>query len=218
MRILFSSSSGAGHVQPVLPLAVAMRERGHDVRWFTAADGTRWVRAAGIHIAEGGATGPERMAEYQRRWPEHATLRGQERAAKMFPFLFGAVTAHAAFPRLFEVAREWRPDLVVSEAADFAAPIVAAAIGVPQVTTGMGPSFRSTWWRWVGSVRPRLGRGWSGAAPIRRSVRPPVHRRVPAIDAAGRPRLHRTHRTAAAAVDDRRRLAPERCCPPSHRD
>lgn len=78
------------------------------------------------------------MAEYERRWPEYAALRGEARVEKTFPRLFGAVTAQSMFPGLLEVAREWQPDLVVSEAGDFAAPVVAAALGIPQVTHAFG--------------------------------------------------------------------------------
>lgn len=168
MRVLFSSSSGAGHVQPVLPLAVAMQDRGHEVRWATALDGAHWVRAAGIEVVECGVTGSERMAQYEQRWPAYAALRGEARAEKMFPRLFGAVTAHASFPRLLEIARDWQPQLVVSEAGDFAAPVVAAAIGVPQVTHGfglvvpehrvaLGAEFAATLWAEVGLEPRSLG-------------------------------------------------------------
>ncbi|HVM07489.1 MAG TPA: glycosyltransferase [Acidimicrobiales bacterium] len=138
MRVLFSSSSGVGHVQPVLPLAIAMRDRGHDVVWATAEDGCEWVRSAGVDTHVAGTAMGERMAQFAQRWPDVAAMRGEERAEKMFPLLFGAVTARAAFAELLELANQWRPDLIVSEAGDFAAPVVGAAIGVPQVTHGFG--------------------------------------------------------------------------------
>ncbi|HUP86222.1 MAG TPA: glycosyltransferase [Acidimicrobiales bacterium] len=138
MRVLFSSSSGVGHVQPMLPLALGMRARGHEVRWVTAEDGCHWVRGSGIDAAAAGPTTRERMAEYERRWPAYAALRGEARAEMMFPRLFGDVAAHAMFRPLLDIARRWQPELIVSEAADFASPVVAAAMGVPQVTHGFG--------------------------------------------------------------------------------
>jgi len=138
MRILFGSSPGTGHVQPMLPLALALQARGHEVLWATGPDGCEWVRGAGVAAAEVGLPTRARMVEYRRRWPESAALSGEESVAYMFPRLFGAVTAGASFMPLLALAREWRPHLVVSEAADFASPPVAAALGVPQVTHGFG--------------------------------------------------------------------------------
>ncbi len=54
MRVLFSSTSGFGHVQPMLPLAAAARDRGHEVLWATADDVRPRVEAAGIPTASGG--------------------------------------------------------------------------------------------------------------------------------------------------------------------
>lgn len=138
MRVLISSTPGIGHVQPMLPLALQLRDRGHDVLWATGRDGCEWVRAAGLAAAPTGLRAEERMAEYRLRWPEAASLRGDALADHMFPRLFGAITARAAFPDLLAVAREHRPEVVVSEAADLAAPIVAAGQQVPQVTHGFG--------------------------------------------------------------------------------
>lgn len=167
-RVLFSSSPGAGHVQPLLPLALALRARGHDVLFATASDGCGWAEAAGIDTVVVGIDSRSRMAEYERRWPAFAALRGEARVEKMFPRLFGAITAHAAFPGLCETAESWQPQVVVSEAGDFAGPVVAAALGVPQVTHGFGlvvprervelaAEFAAPLWQEVGLEVPRFG-------------------------------------------------------------
>lgn len=57
----------------------------------------------------------------------------------MFGKLFGAIAAPAMLDDLAPVALEWRPDLVISDAAEFAGHIVAAELGVPSVTKGFGP-------------------------------------------------------------------------------
>lgn len=138
MRLLVSSSPGLGHVQPMIPLAVEMQRRGHDVVWAVAADASPWVQQAGIATVVAGRSARDRRAEFDRRWPEYAALRGEALAEKMFPRLFGEVTAEALFGPLLEAARSWQPDLVLAEAGDFAAPVVARAVGVPNVTHGFG--------------------------------------------------------------------------------
>ena len=56
----------------------------------------------------------------------------------MFGKLFGAIMAPAMLADMVPVALEWRPDLVVTDAAEFAGHIVAAELGVPSVTKGFG--------------------------------------------------------------------------------
>ena len=80
----------------------------------------------------------ERQAEYRSRWPESAALVGKALPDHMFPRLFGAVSAPSMLDDLTPVLDYWQPDVVVHDAADFAAPILAAMAGVPNVTHGFG--------------------------------------------------------------------------------
>src|SRR5262249_39240564 len=138
MRLLFSSTGGYGHLLPMLPLAVAARERGHHVLWATAREACRAIEAAGLGAAPAGASADHCLAEYARRWPEAAELEGRSATTHMFGRLFGAVAASAAAPDLERLARAWKPDLVVHEAAELAAPAVAAALDIVSVTHGLG--------------------------------------------------------------------------------
>jgi UDP:flavonoid glycosyltransferase YjiC (YdhE family) len=56
----------------------------------------------------------------------------------MFPRLFGAVRAEAMLADLLPVARAYSPDLLVSDAAEFAGPIAAAVVSAPNVTLSFG--------------------------------------------------------------------------------
>ena len=62
MRVLFSSTSGYGHVIPMLPLAHAFREAGHDVLWATTEQAMPLVAASGIEAVASGASGAEEAA------------------------------------------------------------------------------------------------------------------------------------------------------------
>lgn len=135
---MLSSTAGYGHVMPVLPLAVAARERGHDVLWATAAEACPLIEAEGIAAAPAGLSAEACLAEYARRWPEAAELEGRAAAAHMFGRLFGYVAAAAAAEELQRLVHDWKPDLVVHEATEFAAPAVAAAAGIQSVTHGFG--------------------------------------------------------------------------------
>lgn len=73
-----------------------------------------------------------------RSFPELLELPPEQRPDAMFGKLFGAMATPPMLDGLESAALEWRPHLVVADAADFAGHIVAAMLGVPSVTKGFG--------------------------------------------------------------------------------
>lgn len=69
---------------------------------------------------------------------------GPELPGYVFPRLFGTITAQAQFPELLDIARAWRPSVLVHDAGDLAAPIVAAALDIPNVCHGFGTVIPAT--------------------------------------------------------------------------
>ncbi len=83
---------------------------------------------------------------------------GSQLPGYVFPRLFGDVTAAAQFPDLLEIARSWQPSVLVHDAGDLAAPVVAAAIGVPNVCHGFGTVIPPTT---VAAAAERTERLWA---------------------------------------------------------
>jgi UDP:flavonoid glycosyltransferase YjiC (YdhE family) len=138
VRVLLSSPGLVGHIHPLVPLASALRTRGHDVRWATGPDGCERVQRAGFDALTAGLSQEERFTQFRSRHPEIIDLPPHERPDFMFGKLFGEISAPAALADLLPIVRSWRPELVVNDAAELAAPIAAAAIGVPHVTHAFG--------------------------------------------------------------------------------
>lgn len=138
MRVLFSSTSGYGHVIPMLQLASAVQARGHDVLWATSAQATPLVTAAGIESVAAGAHGAEEDALRANVRSRALLLDGRDRSAWVFPRMFGAALAPPMARDLIEIAGDWRPDLLVHEQAELGAPLVAAVLGLPSVTHAFG--------------------------------------------------------------------------------
>lgn len=121
MRTLFVSGSFMGHVNTLMPLALAARDAGHEVVF---------------------ATGPDLVAEVQSRglstWSvglPHATM-----CAGRIPPSWLAYFEAAAGHRLHELlalALAWRPELVIHEETELAGPIVAALTGSKAVIHGL---------------------------------------------------------------------------------
>src|SRR4029078_6906474 len=109
MRVLFSSTSGYGHVIPMLPLAHAFRESGHDVLWATAEQATPLVTASGTDAVASGASGAEEAAVRAAVRDQGEELAGPARAAFVFPRMFGEALTPPMAADLVGIARDWGP-------------------------------------------------------------------------------------------------------------
>ena len=138
VRVLVTSTAGQGHIHPMVPLARSIAARGHDVLWATPADGVEHVQRAGITAVAAGPAALAGPAQLRARFPEVTALAPEDVPEVGFGKLFGAIAAPAILADLAPVALDWRPDLVVADAAEFAGHIMAAELGVPSVTKGFG--------------------------------------------------------------------------------
>ena len=138
MRVLFSCTANEGHVAPLVPLARAFAELGHEVAFATAPAMEDRVRSAGLTTLAAGLDRTQielQMREYRRRL---LAFTPAERRPLAFTWRFGHVEAPAKFPDLLQVAGDWRPELLVHDASELSAPPVAAALGIPTVNQGYG--------------------------------------------------------------------------------
>ncbi|MFE2096631.1 nucleotide disphospho-sugar-binding domain-containing protein [Streptomyces sp. PTD9-10] len=136
MRVLMLSTPFPTHFTPMVPLAWALKGAGHEVTVAAQPDVTDAARAAGIsavdigdrfhgldllqrHLPPGvrplelmGPTPPEKMAGATKLWEIHAR------------YLLDAY---------LEFARDWRPDLIVSEQMELTGAVIGKVLGVPSV-------------------------------------------------------------------------------------
>jgi len=139
MRVLITTPASLGHLQPMVPLARVMADRGHDVLWMLPANGVAEVERRGLRAAAASAELQIGPAVAMQRYPELRGLSPEDVPKVMFGKLWGAMAAPPMLAGLAPRALSWRPDLVVSDAAELAGHIVAAELGVPAVTKGFGP-------------------------------------------------------------------------------
>jgi UDP:flavonoid glycosyltransferase YjiC (YdhE family) len=157
MRVLFSSTSGYGHIYPMLPLAKAFLGAGHEVLWATGARDV--VAAAGIEAVTAGLAGAalgEVGAALNRRAGQ---LPPPERAAFMFPTMFAEAFAPPMAADLLPLARDWRPDLLVHEQGELASPLVGALLRRPSLTHAFGGAVPAAF---VAEAGERLAPLWAG--------------------------------------------------------
>ncbi|HEY5882836.1 MAG TPA: glycosyltransferase [Nakamurella sp.] len=144
MKILFSGWPAYGHLLPMVPLARAAVDGGHDVLVVSGADVRALIERHGLPAAVAGPTLAEAYAaaaeanraagldtEFGRMGPEQQALA----AARHF---FGAAALRRV-PELFELIGRWRPDLIVHDTLELAGPTVAEVVGIPHATHSYGP-------------------------------------------------------------------------------
>jgi UDP:flavonoid glycosyltransferase YjiC (YdhE family) len=138
MRVLVASTAGSGHVFPVVPLARALRDAGHDVLWATGAEAAGTLGRAGIPMVVAGLDAGARRAAAEPRLAHLPSLPVPERRPVLASVLFAEVGAPAMAADLRPILDRGRFDLVVAEVLELAAPALAMARGIPHVTVGVG--------------------------------------------------------------------------------
>jgi UDP:flavonoid glycosyltransferase YjiC (YdhE family) len=122
----------------MVPLARAFVETGADVCWACASEVRGGLAEAGFETLPAGLGDAPAWDEFYRSFPEVRSIPIEDRPLFMFSRIFGKVRAPSMLPDLLPIVRAWKPSIIVHDAAEFAAPIAAAATGVPNVTHSFG--------------------------------------------------------------------------------
>ena len=147
MRVLCTCVPGYGHFHPMVPLALALQERGHEVAFATAERFCPRIAAAGFEALPAGLN-PGQMVERA-----VASSAGED-AWRFGAHMFAGVAAPAKLPELVRIADAWRPDLVVHDVTDFAGPPAAPAADAPSVAHSLGPMFPIEFHRLAAELLP----------------------------------------------------------------
>ncbi|GAA5165693.1 MULTISPECIES: glycosyltransferase [Amycolatopsis] len=151
MRLLISAVPVAGHLLPLLPMATAARDAGHDVAVLSSMDLRDLVAPFDVLVA-----GPSIRVQREttvRRLGRDWTAPGPE-AAEMF----AGTRVDMTFPPALERARQFAPDLVLCDPLDFVGPMIAAALAVPWAAHGISgglpaPFHEALDHRWASELR-----------------------------------------------------------------
>ncbi|MCW2768168.1 MAG: hypothetical protein JWO11_4127 [Nocardioides sp.] len=138
MRVLFSSTFGYGHVFPMLPLARAFLAAGHEVLFAVSADSCHLLEGTGIETAPTGPAGTVLNDSRRVVLDEAERVAPPDRAAFVFPRMFGAALTPLMTDELLPLASQWQPDLLIHENGELASPVVGSVLGVPSVTHAFG--------------------------------------------------------------------------------
>jgi len=140
VRLLFTSLGSFGHTFPLVPLAVAARDAGHDVVFATSEDFLPQLRKAGLETAAAGIAIKDAFGQaFGASGPPGPP--GDIPPEVLMPIVakvFGEVMPKRFVADLLPLFDHVRPDLVVSEAGNSGGAFAALKAGIPVVAHGFG--------------------------------------------------------------------------------
>jgi hypothetical protein len=135
VRVLLSTTAGAGHFGPLVPFGRAFADAGHDVRVAAPASFAAEVARAGFVHEPFADVPPDVMGQVFSRLP---SLPRDDANALVIGHVFGRLDAQAGLPGVTALVDRWRPDVVLREPTEFASLAVALRAGVPHVQVAIG--------------------------------------------------------------------------------
>jgi UDP:flavonoid glycosyltransferase YjiC (YdhE family) len=129
MRVLFTFAGGSGHLEPLVPIARAVRAAGHAVAFSGRSAVAERVSEVGFAMFVTGPSGPEAP-------PARTPLLevDLEREARALRDGFADRIARERATGVLEVCAAWGPDLLVCGEVDFGAMVAAERAGLPFAT------------------------------------------------------------------------------------
>jgi len=144
MRVLFTTLPGAGPFHPLVPLAQAVVQAGHEVAFTSSRSYCATIETAGFRCF---AAGYDWLVS--EREPAYAHVRAGVTDKESFsPFIdvYTDFLPSSMALDLFRIADSWRPDVIVREPMEFAGCVVAEALRIPHAVCGPLFSYWAAAW------------------------------------------------------------------------
>ena len=149
--MMFTSRPLAGHFEPLVPLAVAARAAGHTVAFATGEPCTSRARQGGFDAFHAGPDEAFRN-EWAPRFLGFDQLVGDAQRHFFLTEIFANLELVPRADDLDSIIDIWQPDVIVHEVAELAAPLVAAAHGIPYIDLSYGSLIVSSLLRAAGEA------------------------------------------------------------------
>ena len=171
MRVLFMTWAWPTHFYPMVPLAWAFRNAGHDVRVASQPALIDTIGKCGLGAIPLGSDGDiaDALGRLKSQDMSDRRRRSESRTVARYAEMANAMAAPAA-----RLLASYAPHLVVYEETTFIAPLAAEVAGIPSVRHLWGVDVMS-YVRWSEPIS--MGDA-SAAARLRERIRPFVLRRI----------------------------------------
>jgi MGT family glycosyltransferase len=142
-RILIATTPALGHVMPLVPVATALAERGHDVCWYTASKYRTRVEESGARFAGYRLARNIDDARLDEEFPERARLRGLAQLKHDMKHLF-IDQAPDQLADIREILQSFPAQVVMHDAAMLGALLFHEQSGPPSLAFGVLPMMTSS--------------------------------------------------------------------------
>jgi UDP:flavonoid glycosyltransferase YjiC (YdhE family) len=132
VRVLFTVHPAAGHLHPLVPVARALSDVGHDVAVASAPSFRPEVESFGLeHVG----AGLDWLISDQSTWDAFPPMPPPGPAFPAWVVLTLAdITTRRMVPDLLAIAGEWSPDLIVREGMECGGAVAAERLGIPHAS------------------------------------------------------------------------------------
>lgn len=135
-RVIFTTHPGVGHFHPQVPLALALRDAGHEVAFACARSFCPVVSAAGFPAF---SCGLDWLATAMvRAFPELTWMTAEQGSRWIVAEIFAGRAAASMSDDLTALASAWRADLIVRDPWEFGGCLAAERLGLPHASAGAG--------------------------------------------------------------------------------
>ena len=148
MRLLFTTQPGYGHFYPMVGLAQAAQRAGHEVAFATSASFCPAVASAGFTDFPAGLDWLE--AEIEREFPDVDSSRVMPPRRQIGWWLnrvWGGRAPRLMARDLLEIARAWRPDVVVHDQWELGGALASELLELPYAMHSQGLYMPARLWR-----------------------------------------------------------------------
>jgi UDP:flavonoid glycosyltransferase YjiC (YdhE family) len=135
MKALFTVQPAIGHLHPLIPVARALEEAGHEVAFCSSVSFRPDVEAFGFDCFPAGL---DWVTSERSTWTHFPPMPPPPDPA--FPefvvTVFADITTRAMVPDVLAIAQEWRPDVIVREVMEWSGCLVGELLRIPHASVG----------------------------------------------------------------------------------
>jgi MGT family glycosyltransferase len=142
MNILFASQAIDGHFNPMTGVAMKLKERGHDVRWYTGPVFTGKLKGLGIPLIPFKRAIEHRADNLFELYPERARLKGPRAIGFDGEKIFASNISNF-FEDIRDLQQEFPFDALVVDSSMFVQRLVSHLLGKPVVNVAVIPNMES---------------------------------------------------------------------------
>jgi len=135
VRVLYSSTRGAGHFNPLVPFARAFERAGHDLLFAGPPDLAGTADTAGFEFWQFDPPAEDELGATWARVPE---LPPEQANEVVIGEIFGRLNTTAGLPGLRAACEEWRPNAVLRDPNEHGSALAAELRGIPHARVAIG--------------------------------------------------------------------------------